>query len=115
VYLLPSDGWRPGGNSFLALATGIVDARLTNSGACAWLESPGSNGQSRTSFLWPAGYGVRFNPTELTDGRGHVVARAGKLLSVGGGLAPMPAKNRCTTPGMQTWLVQSGPIKLRHG
>jgi len=63
---LPSDGWRPGDPGLLALTTGPFHAVLTAEGACAWL------GSIQTPYLWPAGYKVRFDPTELINAQGHV-------------------------------------------
>lgn len=100
---LPSDGWKPGDPSLLALTGGVFQAQMTTRGACAWL------GTTRTSFLWPAGYTVRFHPTELIDPRGHVVAHEGQRLYAGGGSGPTSgaAGTRCAVPGHPTWYVES--------
>jgi hypothetical protein len=108
LYPLPSSGWKPGDASFLVGSTGVLHAALSKSGACAWLQNPGSNQPRRLAFLWPAGYRVRFDPTELIDARGRVVARAGERISVGGGVYSTPPQSWCTAHGMAAFLVQSG-------
>lgn len=80
---LPSDGWKPGTLEMLAEFFGPFHATIRNGAACAWL---GTSGQV---YLWPAGYGVRFHPTELIDPQGHVVAREGQVVSIGGGSVPV--------------------------
>jgi hypothetical protein len=59
------------------LTGGPFHAQMTSTGACAWLGGSTPSSVS-ASFLWPPGYRVRFNPTELLDAHGHVVAREGK-------------------------------------
>jgi hypothetical protein len=53
-----------------------------------------------TVYLWPAGYRVRFHPTELLSPNGKVVAHEGQKVNAGGGgyskqaaaaLSPSPA------------------------
>jgi hypothetical protein len=80
-YQLPTDGWKPGDGSLLMGIRGPFHAILTTSGACAWFGPPNQG----TDYLWPAGYQVRFNPTELIDPSGHVVARQGQMINGGGG------------------------------
>lgn len=109
TYSLPSSGWKPGDPRMLAAGTGVFQAALSKSGACAWLETPASNQPRKVSFLWPAGYAVRFNPTELIDANGHVVAHGGDHISVGGGFEPTP-HNWCTPAG-DSFLVESGIIR----
>ena len=59
AYGLPSDGWKPGQADMEEAFGGPFRAMLTKSGACAWIGS--------ATVLWPAGYRVRFHPTELLD------------------------------------------------
>ncbi len=61
-------------------------AVLVGGHACAWL------GNTQKPALWPAGWRVRFNPTELIDPNGHVFASEGDLLHAsGGGITPTAA------------------------
>ena len=60
-------------------------------------------------MLWPAGYKVRFHPTELVDPHGRVVAHEGDLVMVGGGFVPASKPQRCTSPGQSPFYVQSVP------
>jgi len=63
-------------------------------------------------YIWPAGYRVRFHPTELIGPNRHVIARAGDRLAAGGGVGPPGAfHGPCTDPSMPTWLLQSIPTK----
>jgi hypothetical protein len=60
------------------ILTGDFDATLTSHGACAWL------GPARYVILWPAGYQVKFHPTELIGPDGQVVAHAGQYVGFRG-------------------------------
>ena len=108
LYPLPSSGWKPGDPGFLVGSIGMFRAALSKSGACAWLQNPGSNQSGQVAYLWPAGYGVRFNPTELINGEGRVVAHAGERISVGGGFDPAPPRSWCSASGKAAFFVQSG-------
>ena len=100
-YRLPSDGWKPGEVSQTALALGPFHAKLTASGAQAWI------GNSEIATLWPDGYRVRFRPTELINAKGKVVAHAGQWISAAAGSSP-------STTAHATWDIQSDPIQTRH-
>jgi hypothetical protein len=104
TFPLPSDGWKPGDPSLLALTGGTFHAVLTTNGPCAWL------GPDRRPFQWPAGYQVRFHPTELIDSSGRVVATEGQTVYFGGGGRPAPVGTPCATTNETTWYVQSGPV-----
>lgn len=78
---LPSNGWRPGDGTRQATFFGPFNAALVNGHACAWL------GNIQEPTLWPAGWRIRFNPTELIDPDGHVFATEGDLLHAGGGMS----------------------------
>lgn len=82
VYPLPSDGWKPGMPETGVILTGTFEAALTAQGACAWL------GPAKYVTLWPAGYGVRFHPTELIGAEGQVLAKAGEYVGFEGGHLP---------------------------
>jgi hypothetical protein len=89
------------GVSGAALFTGTFSARLTNSGACAWL------GTRPAAFLWPPGYRVRFHPTELIDPKGRVVGVGGERLSSGGGFGSSLNRSNCGPVSSDAWWVGS--------
>jgi hypothetical protein len=66
----------------LAGFRGPFHASMRGGVACAWIGSEG------LPDLWPAGYRVRFHPTELIDPHGRVVARQGQVVSSAGGIDP---------------------------
>lgn len=115
LYALPSDGWKPGDGAFLVGGFGSFFATLTPSGACAgWRSIPAGRGS--IDAVWPAGYRVRFHPTELLDALGAVVARQGERIDVGGSFASPqdPAygkytRDRCA----DAFVVQSGVTHLK--
>ena len=80
VFPLLSDGWVPGDPIHKVILTGTFEADLTSTGACAWLGP-----SKRYLVLWPAGYGVRFNPTELIGPGGQVLAKGGQYVGFEGG------------------------------
>lgn len=81
-YRLPTDGWKPGDSALTAGLLGRFHATLTASGACAWMSTPDQG----TVYLWPAGYRVRFHPTELVSPNGDVVAHQNQTVEAGGGV-----------------------------
>ena len=82
-YRLPTDGWKPGDGRLLAGFLGPFHATLTPSGACASMGN-----QADIVFLWPAGYQVRFHPTQLLSPSGKVVAYQNQWVNAGGGGYP---------------------------
>jgi hypothetical protein len=110
LFALPSDGWKPGDGAFLVGGDGSFFATLTPSGACAgWRSIPAGRGS--VNAVWPAGYRVRFHPTELVDATGEVVAHEGEPIGVGGSFASPQdpaygkyARDRCG----DGFVVQSG-------
>jgi hypothetical protein len=60
---------------------GRFHATLTTSGACASMGIHPS-----AVYLWPAGYRVRFHPTELLSPTGKLVAHQNEWVNAGGGL-----------------------------
>ena len=78
LYPLPSDGWKVGQPEANLGWTGQFEAKLTPSGACAWLGPPD------LPTLWADGYHVRFHPTELVGPDGQVVAKAGQWVAFNG-------------------------------
>jgi len=105
TYPLLSDGWN-GGVALTALHVGRFHAFSTSQGACAWL-----GGQR--AFLWPAGYRVRFNPTELIAPGGAVVGREGTLMFVGGGVAAQKSTSRCWSTPSYAWDAMAS-VKAGH-
>jgi hypothetical protein len=104
-YPLPSDGWKPGQIAMEAISSAPFHATLTRSGTC-------TSGRS-ISYLWPAGYRVRFHPTVLLDPKGKVVAHEGQYITVGGGIvgtASWPGAARCYKGG-NVFAIQS-PVQL---
>jgi hypothetical protein len=108
-YRLPSDGWKPGQAAMEAISSAPFHATLTRSGICT---SDGS-----ISYLWPAGYRVRFHPTVLLDPTGKVVAEQGQYITVGGGIvgtASWPSAARCYKGG-DVFAIQSSVQRGRPG
>jgi hypothetical protein len=57
--------------------------------------------------VWPSGYyAAHWNPLEVRDDAGRVVARQGQQIEFGGGIAPAP-ESRCTRGGVEAAFVQS--------
>ena len=102
VYPLPSDGWKPGQPEGHVIFTGNFDAVLTSQGACAWIGPP------RTLMYWPAGYGVRFNPTELIGPHGEVMATKGEYVGFRGARLPSGVRwtQRCGRIDHLTLMLQ---------
>lgn len=77
-----------------ALRTGVLrgDEALGAQG-CLWVEVPGS--EEPVSVLWPEGYQARFNPLELLNGDGQVIARGGDLIELTGGDATEVETSEC--------------------
>jgi hypothetical protein len=108
-YSLPSDGWKPGQSAMEAISSAPFQATLTRSGPCA------PNGS--VSYLWPAGYRVRFHPTVLLDPAGKIVAHQGQYITVGGGIvgtASWPSAARCYKDG-SVFAIQSSTQVGRPG
>ncbi len=105
---LPSSGSTDAGPE--ALATGVLrgDGALGAQG-CVWVEMPGS--EERISVLWPKGYRARFDPLELLDGDGRVIARDGDLLELTGGAATQVGTGACrvSTVVWAAWQIDVVP------
>ena len=121
-YRLPTDGWKPGDSYLTAGFFGRFQATLTPSGACAWMYAPNRG----IVYLWPAGYRVRFHPTELLSPSGKVVAHQGQKVHAGGGgyskqavasLSPSPATPEYCGTANQVILIESPVVKgpPQHG
>jgi hypothetical protein len=97
-YPLWSDGWTPEEPGNAASETGVFHATLIDGHACASI----GGGPTR----WPQGWSVRFNPTELVDAAGHLVAREGDELAAGGGFGlRATASSPCGPVGAGIWSV----------
>lgn len=107
TYPLPSDGWKPGDPSLDALTGGPFHAARRDGQYCAWL------GTNFRPMLWPAGYRVRLNPTELIAPDGSVVAREGEQVSAGGGGDNAKPGTPCARPGEWTFSVNGTPVVAR--
>lgn len=108
-YPLPSDGWKTGQSAMEAISSAPFHALLTHSGACTPDRS--------VTYLWPAGYRVRFHPTVLLDPAGKVVAHQGQYITVGGGIvgaASWPSAARCYKGG-SVFAIQSAIQLARPG
>ena len=95
-YSLPSDGWKTGDGTFQVAFGGPFHAKLTSTGACAWIGAAHPTGGE--NVLWPAHYMVRFHPTELVDPTGKVVAREGTYVLSSGAVvskSDFPHQTRC--------------------
>jgi hypothetical protein len=104
-FALPSDGWRPNDSEMLALIGGPFHAVMTPQGACAWLGSA-----PHATYLWPAGYRVRFHPTELIGPGGDVVATEGQKISFAGGGGPgQTTRLSCAGRQEQVFLLEGLP------
>lgn len=98
---LPTDRWRSGQPGLFALRTGQLHIVRTSAGVCAWL------GPQRRNFLWPAGFSARFNPNEIVDSRGSVVAKEGDRVSVAGGLGSVAPKDRTCADAASGFYITS--------
>ena len=103
---LPDSGWKPGDGGHLALARGAFHAVMTPSGACATI----GDRTAPISYRWPTGYRVRFNPTQLLDADGFVIASDGEEVEAGGGLTAVVAggKQPSQRPEVETWCGRPG-------
>jgi hypothetical protein len=88
IFDLPSNGWRPGMPSRAACLDGRFRAVRHGDQVEAWL------GGRRGWHTWPEGWRVRFDPVELIDPNGRVVARAGEMVRSAGGLMSDEAARR---------------------
>ena len=114
THALPDNGWRSGDAALLAAPRGEFHATLTPRGACAWM----GKRSVPFSYSWPTGYRVRFNPTELLDPSGHVVATDGQVIESAGGFnAQTPGgRGKPTRPTFHTWCGRPGePVLAVQG
>jgi hypothetical protein len=106
TYALPSNGWKPGDGTMDEAFFGPFHATLIDGQACAWL------GNTQGPYLWPAGWRVRFNPTELIDPNGRVFATEGDLLHAGGGHLVIPPGVPTQCSGKNDSAVSLTELKL---
>lgn len=105
LYGLPTDGWQTGDAGLNALTSGAFHADRRGDLGCAWI------GSDRSPFLWPQGYHLRFDPTELLASNGDVVAREGERVQAGGGYVAVSKSTPCLAKGNTTWAVESAITK----
>jgi hypothetical protein len=67
----------------LAQGGGILAGAIVNGCVRTWLTD--TNGQL-TLVMWPGNFRARFDPLEVIDDHGEVVARGGEFVTVAGGL-----------------------------
>jgi hypothetical protein len=82
-----------------ALIRGYFHATLLPNGvACAWL-----GGAQARPTTWPAGWRVRFHPTQLINPAGKTIASEGQWVTAGGGIGVNPAAvhSPCIPAGTQ--------------
>jgi hypothetical protein len=76
-----------------AVTTEAIEGTLAGDpqleGGCAWVETA----EGRYEVLWPDGYEVQFEPLQLVDPAGDVVARQGDAVTVRG--APADVLTTC--------------------
>ena len=75
----------------LAQAGGELVGALVEDAVCTWLVQ--EQGQL-VLMMWPRAFRARFDPLELLDDRGQVVARGGEFVTVGGGFLVKEADPR---------------------
>ena len=93
----------------MAKIWGEFHATLTDDGAQAWLGD-----SSGLLYLWPLGFRVRFNPTELIGPEGQVLATEGDVLTFAGGSRRSPRQKALNLrPHDEMWL-QLGPAHPRE-
>jgi hypothetical protein len=90
----------------MAKIVGLFHAALTDDGARAWL------GETYRPTLWPEGLRVRFDPTELIDADGHVLARQGDTLHFAGGGFSAKVSSDFAKEGEWIMSLQSMPPPL---
>ena len=83
---LPTSNWTPGAPGRTAGFLGTLNGGRTSTGQHVWLDLPSGE---RAPVVWPHGWSARFDPLELLDADGTVIARTGDCLQFGGGLAPI--------------------------
>jgi hypothetical protein len=105
IFSLPSNGWHAGETHPLAGIVGRFHAMLDTNGARAWL------GKAYRHTLWPEGWSVRFDPTELLEPNGQVFAREYDILvAAAGDFDPEHATLYALTEGGKGNYLKRGPI-----
>jgi hypothetical protein len=64
---------------------GELVGAIVDGAVCTWLAK--TNGQL-VLMMWPRTFRARFEPLELLDDQGHVVAKGGEFVTVVGGYLP---------------------------
>jgi hypothetical protein len=92
-----------------ALFVGVL---YVDQDGCVRITESGRRASDGLLVVWPKGYrAARWNPLEIQDDAGKIVARQGQTIEFGGGLAPMP-ESRCKHGDSEAAYVQS-PVRLK--
>jgi hypothetical protein len=78
----PGSTVSPNAARLLAQAAGCLVGAVVDGTVRTWLAQ--SDGRL-VLMMWPDGFAARFDPLEILDGHGQVVARGGEFVGVGGG------------------------------
>ena len=107
---LPTSGWRPGEPALLARMVGVLDGGVGLDGRYyVWVESGGV----RTHVRWPVGFVARFDPLEVVDRDGNVMAREGDVIQVAGGAGTADPAIAEAVGASRVFVVHSMPAVLR--
>jgi hypothetical protein len=91
----------------LAGGGGVLAGAVVDGSVRTWLTD--TNGQL-TLVIWPANFRARFDPLEIIDDRGDVVARGGESVSVTGGfLKPGDPRSLGHAQVFSAWQVAPSP------
>jgi hypothetical protein len=89
----------------------VIQGSSSVQGGSVWLAC-GEN--SALPIIWPHGYKARFDPVELLNEHGEIVAREGDTVTMRGGLRP-PGQSTDdldnAIPGLDNAFVVQGPIE----
>jgi hypothetical protein len=114
---VPTSDWHGGSGSIsqTALTKGVLQGSPKDK--CVWLvpallprkelHAHGLRSGGKIAVLWPRGFRARFHPVELLNTSGRVVARAGDVITTGGGITATPYRGRCMYGDRYPWVVQS--------
>jgi hypothetical protein len=72
----------------------LTSGTLVSNGRCFYVTS----GLSERVIIWPYGYYAEANPLRVVDDHGHVFAKVGQKVSLGGGYVPLTHQILATIP-----------------
>lgn len=78
--------------ALLAGSGGVLVGAIVEDAVRTWVSRPGGQ---LTLLIWPWWYRARFDPLEVIDDNGQVVARGGEHVSLGGARAVKRPDPRC--------------------